>query len=430
MAGIRGWFSGLKGFTLFLAAFAALNVTLSLTVARESPLTSHALKFLDFSRIKAPGDIIPLYDVLQTEKKYGSSLIYRENFFKRRLKFIYPPTALVFFRPLQDLDRDRFIFITTSIINRIFLLFGIGTIFWLFNGFANRAGRTRGDIVLQNASVALLLFTFYPYFKAFTLGQAQIWINALLLFSLLTFDRGKEGLSGVAMGFCALIKPSYGLALLWGLLAKRKRFAVAFLIVVLCGLAASLALYGWENHLDYVRALNYIGNHGEGYYPNQSINGFLNRILQNGNNLRWVADKYPPENALVRWGTTASSLLILGLALGSGWRNRKRLNFLPYLIVLLSITIASPIAWEHTYGFTFIIFLLLWETIFRGGLKDKGIPIAAVAFSYLLSSHFLHFLNTAFADTGWNFLQSYLLLGELILLALLYRFQRRTEFVN
>jgi hypothetical protein len=221
MAGIKGRFSGLRGFTIFLGAFAALNATISLTVAQESPLTSHALRFLDLSSIKAPGDVIPLYDVLQTEKKYGSSLIYRENFFKRHLKFIYPPTALVFFRPLQDLDRDRFIFVVTSVINRIFLLFGIVAIFWLFNGFANRAGRTPRDAVLQNVSIALLLFTFYPYFKAFTLGQAQIWINALMLFSLLTYERGKEGLSGVAMGFCTLIKPSYGLALLWGVLRAR-----------------------------------------------------------------------------------------------------------------------------------------------------------------------------------------------------------------
>jgi len=430
MAGTKSWFSGSKGLTLFLAVFAALNVTISLTVARESPLTSHALRFLDLSRIQAPGDIIPLYDVLQTEKKYGSSLIYQENFFKRHLKFIYPPTALVFFRPLQDLDRDRFIFVTTSVINRVFLLFGIVAIFWFFNRFANRAGRTVGDIVLQNVSVTLLLFTFYPYFKAFTLGQAQIWINALLLFSVLTFDRGKEGLSGAAIGFCALIKPSYGLALLWGLLAKRRRFAAAFLIVVLCGFAASLALYGWRNHLDYARALNYIGHRGEGYYPNQSINGFLNRALHNGNNLGWVADKYPPENALVRWGATATSLLILGLALGCCWKNRKRLNLWHYMIMLLSITIASPIAWEHTYGFTFIIFVLLWPTIFRGELKNKEAWTAAVALGYLLSSHYLHFLNTTFAETGWNFLQSYLLLGELILLALLYRFQKRTDFVN
>src|SRR4030043_349658 len=252
MAGIKGTFSGLKGFTIFLAVFAALNVTISLTVARESPLTTHALRFLDLSRIQAPGDILPLYDVLQTEKKYGSSLIYQENFFKRHLKFISPPPALFFFRPLQDLHRARFIFVTTSIINRIFLLFGLASLFLFFNRFANRAGRTLGDIVLQNVSVTLLLFTFYPYFKAFTLGQAQIWINALLLFSLLTFDRGKEGLSGLAIGFCTLIKPSYGLVLLWGLLAKRRRFAAAFLIVVLCGLAASLALYGWAHHLDYV----------------------------------------------------------------------------------------------------------------------------------------------------------------------------------
>jgi alpha-1,2-mannosyltransferase len=424
MAGTKGWFSGLKGFTFFLSAFATLNVTISLTVAQESPLTSHALRFLDLSSIKAPGDVIPLYDVLQTEKKYGSSLIYRENFFKRHLKFIYPPTALVFFRPLQDLDRDRFIFVVTSVINRIFLLFGIVAVFWLFNGLAKRGGRTTRDIVLQNMSVTLLLFTFYPYFKAFTLGQAQIWINALILFSLLAYDRGKEGLSGVAIGFCTLIKPSYGLVLLWGLLAKRKRFAAAFFIVVLCGLTASLVLYGWQNHLDYIRVLNYVGQHGEGYYPNQSINGFLNRVLHNGNNLRWVADKYPPENALVRWGTSATSLLILGLALGCCWKNRKRLNPWHYLIMLLSITIASPIAWEHTYGFTFVIFVLLGQAIFQGEPKNKGIWVAAVAISYLLSSHFLHFLNTAFAETRWNFLQSYLLLGELILLALMYRFQK------
>lgn len=422
MAGRRGRFPGLKGFTLFLAAFAALNLTLSLTVARESPLTSHALKFLDFSSIKAPGDIIPLYDVLQTEKKYGSSLIYRENFYKRHLKFIYPPTALVFFRPLQDLDRDRFVFVTTSIINRVFLLFGIVVIFLLFNRYAGRNPRSRGDVVLQNASLALLLFTFYPYFKAFTLGQAQIWINALMLFSLLSYDRGREGLSGIAMGFATLIKPSYGLVLLWGLLAKRKRFLAAFLIVILCGLAASIAFYGWQNHVDYVRVLNYIGQHGEGYYPNQSINGFLNRVLRNGNNLNWVADKYPPENAVVRWGTSASSLLILGLALGCCWINRKRLNRLHYLIMLLSITIA----WEHTYGFTFIIFFILWEAAFRGGSGNAALPVAIISFAYLLSSHFLYFINASFAETGWNFLQSYLLFGELIVLALMYHYQKRT----
>jgi hypothetical protein len=241
-------------------------------------------------------------------------------------------------------------------------------------------------------------------------------------------QRRKEGLSGAALGFCTLIKPSYGLILLWGLLARRRRFAAALLIVALCGLAASLALYGWQNHVDYARALSYIGAHGEGYYPNQSIRGFLNRLLHNGNNLRWVADNYPPDNAVVRWGTSATSLLLLGLALGCGWKNRERLSLLPYLIMLLSITIASPIAWEHTYGFTFAIFVLLWLALFEGETGKKGFWIAVVSVGYLLSSHFLYFLNTAFAETPWNFVQSYLLLGELILLAVMYRFQKELDF--
>ena len=143
-----------------------------------------------------------------------------------------------------------------------------------------------------------------------------------------------------------------------------------------------------------------------------------------------MADQYPPENALVRWGTSASSLLILGLALGCCWINRKRLTRLHYLIMLLSITIASPIAWEHTYGFTFIIFFILWEAAFRAGPRRAALPVAIISLAYLLSSHFLHFVNTSFADTGWNFLQSYLLFGELIVLALMYRYQQRSALVE
>jgi len=248
---------------LFLM-LAAVNLAISLTIARETPVKVQAWKFVSLGRVEHPGDLIPMYQVLQTSRT-GKEPIYREHFFKNRLKFIYPPTAMAFFHPFRSLSQDRFPLIFADVVNRLFLLLGIACSLLLFRRLAGLPAYPKLQQMALYVSFFVLLSTFYPFFKAFTLGQAQVWINSLILLALTAMMSGRQRLSGAAMALCTLIKPSYGLILLWGVARRRWRFSVAFLLVCLIGLGVSLSIYGWQNHVDYLKVFSLIGQRGEGY---------------------------------------------------------------------------------------------------------------------------------------------------------------------
>jgi hypothetical protein len=81
----------------------------------------------------------------------------------------------------------------------------------------------------------------------------------------------------------------------------------------------------------------------------------------------------------------------------------------------LSITMASPIAWEHHYGIVLPIFaVMLARTL---GNRARLCWLIA---SYMLISNFIPATNLL-APTVVNIVQSYLLAGAVILLVLLYR---------
>lgn len=409
--------------TTFFLILAAVNLALSLTLARESPLRVQAKTFLSPARVARPGDLIPMYQVLQTCRT-GREPIYREQFFKNRLKFIYPPTAMSFFYPFRKLGEDRFLLLFADIVNRLFLLLGIACYFILLHRLGRLSAYPLWRRLAIYAAFAVLLFTFYPFFKAFTLGQAQVWINSLMLLALAAALSGRQGLAGGAMAVCTLIKPSYGLVLLWGLARRRWRFCLVFLLVGLIGLGVSLSLFGWQNHVDYLKVFRLIGQRGEGYYPNQSFNGLLNRMLFNGNNISWDAHRYPPRHPAVIWGSALFTLFMTLLGLWLSRPRRGSSDWLTLALMLLCVSLAAPIAWEHSYGYTVPLFLFAMLAAFREDRPDAP-RLALAALSFLLASHFLHFINLRFHATRLNFLQSYLFFSECILLGLLAGWSRR-----
>ncbi len=67
--------------------------------------------------------------------------------------------------------------------------------------------------------------------------------------------------------------------MLWALLRREWRFAAAFAATASWGLAGSIMAYGFANHVDYLRVLEFLAERGETFYPNQSVNGLLNRVM-------------------------------------------------------------------------------------------------------------------------------------------------------
>ena len=62
--------------------------------------------------------------------------------------------------------------------------------------------------------------------------------------------------------------------------------------------------------------------HGEVYYPNQSVNGLINRLVGNGNSLEWRSDAFAPYDSAVYVSTVVAALLLTGGVLL--WRRTMR----------------------------------------------------------------------------------------------------------
>lgn len=273
---------------------------------------------------------------------------------------------------------------------------------------------TRDRLIVVACSV-LLGAMFYPILRAHILGQVQIFIDCLIAGALLAYVTGWRRLAGACVGLCCLIKPQYGLLLLWGLLRRDWRFSVGLTAVVGAGLTAAMIRYGLQNHLEYLKVLRFIARHGEAYWPNQSVNGLLNRLLDNGDPLRFDRYSFPPYHAVVYFGTLLSSLAIIVIAL---WPTRGRpVDPLDLAIALLGATLAAPVAWEHHFGILLPIFALVTPIVLlRSASKTRGLLLLA---SYLMVANALLRPAWLLADPVRELLASHLFFGALLLFAIL-----------
>ena len=253
-----------------------------------------------------------------------------EVFFVDRVKFQYLPSSLLIF--------DLFPRSMTMIVGDVV---GIPLRRWLAwssriaVGLAALASALILEIGLRRASpgqpappariaasigLSLALgVTFYPLLFAYDLGQIQVFLNALLALGILCYLLGRPALAGVCFGACCLVKPQYGLVLVWSLLRRQWRFTLGLAGVLSSGLALSIARFGLADHLRYLDVIREVSL-GESYWTNQSVNGLLHRLLGHGDQLKPVITEFAPYDPVVYALTVLSSVAFLALAL---WPRRQ-----------------------------------------------------------------------------------------------------------
>jgi len=349
-----------------------------------------------------------------------SGSIYSSLFFQQRIKFQYPPSSLL----LMDLSE--------SALGNPVSVVALNTVSWLcvlalcalapaiYLAVLKRLNpdlwsrSTRLHLGLQSCALFFMSLGFYPVTKGFYLGQIQTWLTCLFAGAVLAWVAGFEAISGVLIGLIITVKPQLAVLLVWGAIQRRRKFLVGSVSVVLVLEALSLSRYGIRNQLDYLSVLSYLSSHGESFYANQSVNGMLARMLRVGPNTEWAATGFPPFNAVVYYGTLATSSVTIALALF--WKrkdNAPQSMLVKFLVASLLVTMASPIAWEHHYGILVPIFAALLP-IFLKPNSNCG-WLVGLAGSYLATSNCFLFTNLA-ANTRWNFIQSYSFGGAVLLI--------------
>jgi hypothetical protein len=369
---------------------------------------------------------------LKYVREHPGKPLYSDIFFERHLKFQYPPSSLFAVAGLVWLvgkdgirtEECKVYDLPTinDVLGWFFILMSAGCAAALLEIGLRRqqAAPASGAMVAARFVIVLALaLTFYPLVKAYTLGQIQNWLNGLFALALLCWVTGRKLPCGVLIGLMALVKPQYGAFLLWALLRREWGFTAALAAAGIVGVAGSIMAFGFANHLDYLRVLEFLSERGETFYPNQSVNGLLNRLMvlvdpNAWNSLQFNDNSFPPFSPLVYGGTLVASIVLLSAALFRRGNKGDPDHTLDFCTMALSITIASPIAWEHHYGTIFPIFAVLLASV----IGDRR-RLLLLTVSYVLISNYIPVTNLL-AETVFNVAQSYLLAAAITVLLLLH----------
>jgi alpha-1,2-mannosyltransferase len=270
-------------------------------------------------------------------------------------------------------------------------------------------------------ATALAAFFFMPITLAFSLGQAQIFLDFFFALLVLFWAQGMEVSAGVMMAALAMVKPQFGLLLLWSALRRKWGALLSGCVTLALGAAASLMAFGVRNNLDYVGVLSGLSRKAQSHYANQSMFGLLNRAIFNGENLPYNPYVYPPFVPWVYHVTLVTTVVLVVLALAYPWINKRGQETAGSMADLgatgVVCVIATPMAWEHHYGVMLPIFVWFWFAVYRQGLGT----VLWLATAWVLIADFLSPFNFLAAIPVANVLQSYMYFGALLLLGLLLR---------
>ena len=404
---------------LLVAAFLPINLIMQLVwgISVLKPLQLWLLE----NRLVTDDSWRPMLAALDWVRTGPDGSLYQEIFFKRNIKFQYPPTSLL---PLVGIDALglQATPLLLNVINRVLLLasaVGVGALGWILLKRQNTGDPlipALGAIVFGGAT-----FFYFPMTYGYQLGQVQVWGNAFFIFACLAWVLNRKAAAGVLVGLICLLKPQLALFLVWAVLRKEWKFLAGGVATGAIALVLSVALFGFKNHLAYIEALQFMSRHGEAHLSNHSFNSFLHRLTGNDDGLAWSNAAFSPFNPIVYAGSLLATVatLIVGLWLRGGSDGEKSL--MQFLLAALTFTIASPIAWEPHYG----VLAPALVAVFCAVLAMPQSParrmwLIGLAAIFVASAN--HFPVVAlFAHTPLMPLQSYILIAGIGMMWMLWR---------
>lgn len=274
---------------------------------------------------------------------------------------------------------------------------------------------------LPSVVVIFVSLNFFPTIRAMQCGQTGFVMLCLTAGGLLALVNRRDAMAGAILALAAAIKLTPILLLIWLAWIGRRRAAAWGAATLGLLTLISIGVAGWDNVALYVTGFLPTLSRGAATYANQSINGFLNRVLTDQSLTVFGFSDEPMSVWLL---TRTSAVMLLGAAFWLTRRKKKQAALregdrlskdrlsLGYALVVLTTLLVSPISWEHHYVIALVPLAVM---VFALSRRDGVMPVTLLTCAYLAMSLDIFDLLRRDLPRGSRFALSYLLYGGLLL---------------
>lgn len=244
-------------------------------------------------------------------------------------QFKYLPAFAMAVAPIGIVDLE------TAKAAWFFVSFGLLLLFvrWSVSALPERRWSERTLILLA----AILMLKFFGH--ELTLGQTNILLGVLLVATMFALQIDQPVVAGVLVGLAVFVKPYAVILVPWLVVTHGRRAALAVMAVMLAGLLAPAAIYGWTGNLSLLAS----------WY--QTVTATTAPNLVNPDNVsvagmwaKWIG---PGAAATVLAAVSAAALVGLAVAV---WLRRRQVEAPDYLdiaLLMLLIPLLSPQGWDY-----------------------------------------------------------------------------------
>lgn len=199
-----------------------------------------------------------------------------------------------------------------------------------------------------------------PLYYSLKLGNSTHFVLLLLVAANYFFLVKRGFWQGVLLAITALIKIPFWMLGLYYVASKRWRVVIGYFAAILAIVGASLALFGIDLHLFwYKECISPFSDKPMGAFNNQSVKGFLARLLLDSQLNNWVVLEVDWKFRLVQ---ALLNITLIASVVYVFWRSRQAAKVedinLNFSIILCLAIIISPISWTHYYLVLLLVFAL------------------------------------------------------------------------
>jgi len=251
------------------------------------------------------------------------------------LGFVNIPIVVLLFLPFATLPKIQ-----------AFIAFScLGLLAILLAGYV----LARGGTNQQKLFIALLFLFSGPLAISVAYGNLSHFL-LLPLLAMFYWPQSKRDFGmGVLLAVCVLNKPFLLLFGIYFFAKKRWKVLAGLVMTLVATFGLSLYLFGIDLNVTWLELLNQF-NKPMSAYMNQSINGFLLRLLVNQDLMNWLPQEVNWQFRLAKYALLGVLVsLVAWILLRAGAPRSPGEQNLELSIVLCLAIIIAPIAWSHYY---------------------------------------------------------------------------------